>query len=320
MILRVPHSSDLPSGGPQCSYLAESAYNNRISDCGLFLSQAQRHSDQQLRSGSNIATTGSTGLLRSLLGRAWLLVSLFNSICPKLFHMLVRRAQFPVFHCFSPSQVEDRLIRRTSLFHLPQHSPYCAYPCFDLSNMPSMITPGAFLSLCSPSNWDDDVAVDAEDEDDEPEDGNLESSTLPKETGSPTARVSPPWCWPAWQAITGRASSPFSPNPNDETPDLWGAPDDNDAVWAFVTKFWGLPETERVNYIHGNRVDNDSAGRRLYLQWFKSQWARWGIRNIILDVLVDRGLDPYSVVKRFKHTKVSFLFYFILFQPRNTVF
>jgi Fe-S cluster biosynthesis and repair protein YggX len=149
-----------------------------------------------------------------------------------------------------------------------------------------MIPPGALLSLSDLSAYPDAV---------EHEDGE---------------KVYPPWCWATWQARTELMCAPFSPTVCDDTPELWRPEGCNSAVWAFISNYFAKSDgSERIEYIK-RRADNDGSGRNLYLQWFKSKWSKWSINQAVVDVLAEHGMDPYSVMKRHKLSKVRYRFFF----------
>jgi len=128
----------------------------------------------------------------------------------------------------------------------------------------------------------------------------------------PAARI--PWCWPAWQKLTGVDTSPFSPEYNkDDSP--WKSSEDNAAVWAFASNFWSLPENEQVEYMKRSNQDNDRVGRDLWLTWIEGVGADWGLNLAVDTALATSRVDPYSVMKRLKIAKVthSLPFCFVLF-------
>ena len=140
--------------------------------------------------------------------------------------------------------------------------------------MPSLSPPGALLALGDPSHRDDD---------------------------DPTPW---PWGWAAWQLRTGFESAPYSPLSADDTPDSWATKESSDAVKAFVSHFWALSDAERLQASIQKRKDNNSVGRNLWFEFFKASWKRWKMKDVIHDALRDRGMDPYSIMKRMKVSEV----------------
>jgi hypothetical protein len=69
----------------------------------------------------------------------------------------------------------------------------------------------------------------------------------------------PPWCWPAWQSLTGISSdsNPLTLEYNPDAP--WGSPKDNGTVQAFTCNFWALSDQDQTTYIRV-QDDNDSDG------------------------------------------------------------
>ena len=143
-----------------------------------------------------------------------------------------------------------------------------------LNFMPSLSPPGALLALGDPSHRDND---------------------------DPTPW---PWGWAAWQLRTGFESAPYSPLSVDDTPDSWATKESSDAVKAFVSHFWALSDAERLQASVQKRKDNNSVGRNLWFEFFKASWKRWKMNDVIHDALRDRGMDPYSIMKRMKVSEV----------------
>ncbi|KAG2747793.1 hypothetical protein P692DRAFT_201716179 [Suillus brevipes Sb2] len=116
-----------------------------------------------------------------------------------------------------------------------------------------------------------------------------------------TKTCSIPWCWPAWQQRTGLISAPFSITITEDTPDVWRLPEDNQAVWTFVSNFWAVEDIAQVDYIKKEQHSNDNTkGRELWLDYFHCKWSEWKVNGTIDAVLVERGLDPYAVMRRAK--------------------
>ncbi|KAG1836505.1 P-loop containing nucleoside triphosphate hydrolase protein [Suillus subalutaceus] len=147
--------------------------------------------------------------------------------------------------------------------------------------------PGALLALSSPSHAEEPSFVDAPDE------------QFAVSTGRPQAG-SIPWCWPAWQQRTGFSSPPFSSQVAEDTPSIWKSPEANQAVWTFISNFWAVEDSMQVDYIKKERPDNDTKGRELWLDFFRCKWADWKINSAVDAVLVERSLDPYSIMKRMR--------------------
>ena len=159
----------------------------------------------------------------------------------------------------------------------------------------SLISPqGAFLSLFNPDNWANDPQPNHDsDSDDSDQDQDHGHSPPPKQTG--------PFTWPAWQARTGIMQPIFSPTPYSGTPSAWQNEADNELVWSFVTTFWNLPQTKRVDFVACRTKDSNSAERILFLDWYNAESskskARWCINDVILSSLCEHGVDPYSTLK-----------------------
>lgn len=148
--------------------------------------------------------------------------------------------------------------------------------------MPTITMPGALLALSAPCH----TTASAD---------GLQASCIP-------------WCWPAWQQRTGLSSSPFSITVTEDTPSLWRLPDANQAVWTFVSNFWAIEDTMQVDYIKKGRSDNDAKGRELWLGFFHSKWSDWKVNSAIDAILIERSLDPYSIMKRMRLANVSFIY------------
>ena len=149
--------------------------------------------------------------------------------------------------------------------------------------MPSMIPPGALLSMADVSGYPDG-SDQAEDDDNN--------------------QNFPPWCWVRWQERTGLTRAPFSPSVHDETPDAWKLSGGNDCVWAFLSHFLALSDTQRTEYIK-RRQDNNEQGRNLWLTWFHAHWTKWRINQTVVDAWAEHKVDPYSVMGRLKMSKVN---------------
>jgi len=155
--------------------------------------------------------------------------------------------------------------------------------------MPTIPPSGAFLTLFNPSNWQARQASDSDTSSSDPDSDASAEPAVVKDHG--------PFSWPSWQARTGFMRPIFSRSPHSGTPSAWQSKEDNDAVWSFVTKFWTLPQAEKVGYIRRGRTDNDSRGRTLYLDWFKAEAKKWAYNQAILFSLSDCNVDPYSTLK-----------------------
>ncbi|KAG2336736.1 P-loop containing nucleoside triphosphate hydrolase protein [Suillus weaverae] len=95
-------------------------------------------------------------------------------------------------------------------------------------------------------------------------------------------------------------SAPFSTTINEDTPCDWILPEANQAVWTFISNFWAVPDSTQVDYIKKKRSDNDSKGRDLWLDYFQKKWSDWKVNSTVDAVLIERSLDPYSIMKRLK--------------------
>ncbi|KAG1829710.1 P-loop containing nucleoside triphosphate hydrolase protein [Suillus subalutaceus] len=146
--------------------------------------------------------------------------------------------------------------------------------------MPTITMPGALLALSAPSHIEEgDSLVDAVGH---PEAGNI------------------PWCWPVWQQRTMLSSTPLSVTVNEDTPDAWKSPEVNQAVLTFANNFWAVDDAAQVGYIKKDCTDNDNKGRQHWLNYCHANWSNWKINSTVDKVLAERGLDPYSVMKRLK--------------------
>ncbi|KAG2063485.1 hypothetical protein BDR04DRAFT_1037816 [Suillus decipiens] len=146
--------------------------------------------------------------------------------------------------------------------------------------MPTITMPGALLALSSPSHAEEaDSTVDAIAR---PEAGHI------------------PWCWPVWQQRTMLSSTPLSATVNEDTPSAWKSPEVNQAVLTFARNFWAVDDAAQVDYIKKDRSDNDNQGRQHWLDYCHANWSNWKISSTVDAVLAERGLDPYSVMKRLK--------------------
>lgn len=159
-----------------------------------------------------------------------------------------------------------------------------------------MIPSGALLSLSDPSAYPDD------------------SDQLEAEGDDDSSENYPPWCWPAWQERTGLRRAPFSPTLHYETPHNWKQTDANDAVWAFVTNYFALTDSKRIEYIK-RRPDNDAKGRNLWLNWLSPNLTKWKMNQTVVDVLGEHSMDPYSIMKRHKVSKVRQCLYLLCPSP-----
>jgi hypothetical protein len=151
--------------------------------------------------------------------------------------------------------------------------------------MPTIVVPGALLAMSATldNNTGDNL------DDDKPSDSLVSDSR-------------PPWCWTAWQERTKVYALPFTPTHGSNS--LWKTPESTLAVWTFANNFWDMIESEQLKYIRRKLTDNDRVGRVLWLDWVKNAMLSWGIRDTIEKVLVERGFDPYSVMKRYKTNTV----------------
>ncbi|KAG1793303.1 P-loop containing nucleoside triphosphate hydrolase protein [Suillus plorans] len=140
--------------------------------------------------------------------------------------------------------------------------------------------PGALLALSAPSYAE--------------EPHSLEDTAVHPETGCI------PWCWPVWQQRTMLSSTPLSATINEDTPSAWKSPKVHQAVLTFTRNFWAIDDAAQVDYIKKDRSDNDNQGRQLWLDYCHFNWSNWKINSTVDTVLAERGLDPYSVMKRLK--------------------
>lgn len=150
--------------------------------------------------------------------------------------------------------------------------------------------PGALLALSAPSYAE--------------EPHSLEDTAVHPETGCI------PWCWPVWQQRTMLSSTPLLATINEDTPSAWKSPKVHQAVLTFAHNFWAIEDAAQVDYIKKDRSDNDNQGRQLWLDYCHFNWSNWKINSTVDTVLAERGLDPYSVMKRLKVANVRFIYYF----------
>ncbi|KAG1741204.1 P-loop containing nucleoside triphosphate hydrolase protein [Suillus occidentalis] len=144
--------------------------------------------------------------------------------------------------------------------------------------MPTITMPGALLALSAPSHAE-----------------QLDSSSRDAAEASPI-----PWCWPIWQQRTMLSSTPLSANITEDTPVAWKSLEINQAVLTFANNFWAIEDGAQVDYIKKDRSDNDNKGRQHWLDYCHANWSNWKINSTVDAVLAERGLDPYSVMKRLK--------------------
>lgn len=123
--------------------------------------------------------------------------------------------------------------------------------------------------------------------------------TVPDES----ARYPRPWCFPRWQELSGIVANPL-PGGHDET-SIWNTPEDTDAVAVFFKKFSMLSESDQTDFCRRAVVDNDSAGRKLWLDFYVKGSATWKLPSIVYQVLLEHKFDVYSVMKRTKKAEVS---------------
>ncbi|KAG1851648.1 P-loop containing nucleoside triphosphate hydrolase protein [Suillus subluteus] len=143
--------------------------------------------------------------------------------------------------------------------------------------MPTITMPGALLALSAPSHAE-----------------QVDSSTDTTEAGNI------PWCWPIWQQHTMLGSTPLSVNITEDTPSAWKSLKIHQAVLTFANNFWAIEDAAQVDYIKKDRPDNDNEGRQHWLDYCHANWSKWKINSTVDVVLAERGLDPYSVMKRLK--------------------
>jgi hypothetical protein len=161
--------------------------------------------------------------------------------------------------------------------------------------MPSLIPVGAILAAAAyPSIETDDSSI--------PVDDNASSNSEDEDQSSP-ASIPLPWGLSTWQKRTGIYQSPFAPT--FEEGSLWKTADQAEAVRTFMSNFCAIPESEQCQYILRARKDNDALGRTLYLEFMTDRWSAWKINDTVNTALADRGLDPYTVMKRHKASSVS---------------
>lgn len=156
--------------------------------------------------------------------------------------------------------------------------------------MPTITMPGALLALSAPSHAE-----------------QLDSSSRDAAEASPI-----PWCWPIWQQRTMLSSTPLSVNVTEDTPIAWKSLEINQAVLTFANNFWAIEDGAQVDYIKKDRSDNDNKGRQHWLDYCHTNWSNWKINSTVDVVLAERGLDPYSVMKRLKVANVRFIYFCLL--------
>jgi hypothetical protein len=166
--------------------------------------------------------------------------------------------------------------------------PYNHNPSLRLQKMPTITMPGALLALSAPSHAE-------------------EADSLADAVGSPNSGTIP-WCWPVWQQRTMLGSTPLSLTVNEDTPSIWKSPEVNQAVLTFAHNFWAIEDAAQVDYIKKDRSDNDHKGRQHWLDYCHANWSNWKINSTVDTVLAERGLDPYSVMKRLKVANVRFIY------------
>ncbi|KAG2098226.1 uncharacterized protein F5147DRAFT_656118 [Suillus discolor] len=152
--------------------------------------------------------------------------------------------------------------------------------------MPTITTAGALLALGAPS----------------PNEGDPEDNDLVPTSGEHVEIkvLHPPWCWPKWQECTGLTSVPFpAVAVTPETSSPWKTSEAAEAVSTFISNFWAFSEAEQVNYIRC-LPDNDTKGHDLWLSFFNAQWSHWKVISILDAILVERALDPYSIMRRMR--------------------
>lgn len=166
-----------------------------------------------------------------------------------------------------------------------------------LVKMPTIIMPGALLALSAPSHAQEAASFF----------GALDEQSPTSANNLPTSSI--PWCWPAWQQRTGLSSAPFSIQVTEDTPSCWKSPEANQAVWTFVSNFWAIEDAMQVDYIKKERPDNDTKGRELWLDFFHHKWSDWKVNKTVDAVLIERSLDPYSIMKRMRLANVRFIYF-----------
>jgi hypothetical protein len=163
--------------------------------------------------------------------------------------------------------------------------------------MPSLIPLAAILAAAAyPSIEPDDSSMLADDAG-----SDSENDDEPSPDSIPL-----PWGLSAWQKRTGIYQSPFSPT--FEEGSLWKSAAEADAVRTFKSNFCATNESEQHLYIQRARKDNDALGRTLYLDFMTERWSTWKINDTVNMVLAERGLDPYTVMKRQKASSVGSVF------------
>ncbi|KAG1860096.1 hypothetical protein F4604DRAFT_1684473 [Suillus subluteus] len=141
--------------------------------------------------------------------------------------------------------------------------------------MPTITMPGALLALSTLSHAE-----------------QVDSSTDTTEAGNI------PWCWPVWQQHTMLGSTPLSVNITEDTPSTWKSLKIHQAVLTFANNFWAIEDAAQVDYIKKYHPDNDNEGRQ--------HWLDYCHANYTVDVvLVEHGLDTYSVMKCLKVANVA---------------
>jgi hypothetical protein len=108
-----------------------------------------------------------------------------------------------------------------------------------------------------------------------------------------------PWCWETWRSITGLDSAPFSRDAAEHPPKSW-TPSTVAAVRSFASKFWSLPENERIGFMT-RRTDNDAVGREAWCTLIVEGWNKdWKIHDTIVKLLEEHQIHPYTVMRRLK--------------------
>lgn len=110
-----------------------------------------------------------------------------------------------------------------------------------------------------------------------------------------------PWGWSAWQKRTGLLNTPFIPGL-----EFWKDDSEAQAVKTFAHSFWEKGDVQRTSYMLLGVSDNHSLGRRTWSNFVRDHWNRdWKIDEAIMNILVEKALDPYSCMRRMKSPKVG---------------
>ncbi|KAI0069508.1 hypothetical protein K474DRAFT_1714172 [Panus rudis PR-1116 ss-1] len=109
-----------------------------------------------------------------------------------------------------------------------------------------------------------------------------------------------PWCWPAWQYLTGCLFAPWEPAPDGQQHPFPATADERSSFKAFMQALMAAFRAGTTASLFKASNDNHATARTRLLKWITDNWeAKWGINSHVAKLLKDLGKDPYEVMAEF---------------------